>query len=51
MTAGYVGVTDSLYCRFIPELLELYPDAKVVLAHRDRDKWWESYKVCTRQIR
>jgi hypothetical protein len=27
----------------VPELLELYPDAKVVLVTRDRDRWWESF--------
>lgn len=27
---------------FVPELLELYPDAKVILCERDVDRWFES---------
>jgi hypothetical protein len=39
---GYAGCTDNVICLFVPELLELYPDAKVVLATRDPDKWFPS---------
>lgn len=30
---------------FLPELLELYPDVKVVLVTRDPTKWWKSIGV------
>lgn len=30
---------------FLPELMELYPDAKVVLVTRDPEKWWRSFAV------
>lgn len=30
---------------FLPELLELYPDVKVVLVTRDPAKWWKSIGV------
>lgn len=29
---------------FIPELCELYPDAKVICVERDKVKWWNSMK-------
>lgn len=32
---------------FIPEMLELYPDAKVVLVRRDPQKWWDSIAAVT----
>lgn len=41
-TAGFVGVTDAPATMFLPELLELYPDAKVVLVERDPDRWLKS---------
>lgn len=45
MTAGFVGVTDAPNFDFVPELLEVHPDAKVVLVERDHDRWWESINV------
>jgi hypothetical protein len=33
---------------FIPDLMELYPDAKVVLTTRDPDSWLESIKPVAR---
>lgn len=30
---------------FIPELLELFPDIKIVLATRDPQKWWDSMQI------
>ncbi|KAH8171170.1 hypothetical protein LIA77_09951 [Sarocladium implicatum] len=41
-TVGYVAVADSPAALFVPELLELYPDAKVVLTDTDSSQWWES---------
>ncbi|PGH18580.1 hypothetical protein AJ79_00359 [Helicocarpus griseus UAMH5409] len=43
LTAGFVAVADGPPIHFIPELLELYPDAKVVLVRRDPQRWWASF--------
>ncbi|KAI1418932.1 P-loop containing nucleoside triphosphate hydrolase protein [Xylaria sp. FL1777] len=42
VTAGFVGVADMPTLDFIPELMEIYPEAKVVLVERDPDRWLES---------
>lgn len=42
VTAGYVGITDTPGHLFIEELMELYPDAKVICTVRDPDAWAES---------
>lgn len=39
---GYVAVTDTPACVFVPELVKLFPDAKVICTVRDSDKWAES---------
>ncbi|KAI8625312.1 hypothetical protein F5Y19DRAFT_272689 [Xylariaceae sp. FL1651] len=41
-TAGFDAVADAPPNDFIPELVELYPDAKVILVKRDPEKWWRS---------
>ncbi|KUI55028.1 hypothetical protein VP1G_02384 [Cytospora mali] len=41
-TRGFVGVTDVPAVDFIPELIELYPDVKVMGVKRDPDAWWKS---------
>ncbi|KAI0202710.1 hypothetical protein F4808DRAFT_421080 [Astrocystis sublimbata] len=41
-TAGFVGAADLPTSDFMPEMMELYPDAKVVLVGRDPEKWWNS---------
>ncbi|KEY74475.1 hypothetical protein S7711_04510 [Stachybotrys chartarum IBT 7711] len=46
-TKGFVGVTDAPANCFIPELLELYPDAVVVAVRRDRAAWWKSWSSVT----
>ncbi|KAM0264264.1 hypothetical protein ACHAQJ_000753 [Trichoderma viride] len=43
-TAGFVAVTDNPAVSFLAELVELYPDAKVVLVTRDPDHWFSSYR-------
>lgn len=48
VTVGYVALTDVPAALFIPELLELYPDAKVVLVDRDTEKWWNSVELITK---
>ncbi|KAI0392873.1 P-loop containing nucleoside triphosphate hydrolase protein [Xylariaceae sp. FL0594] len=39
---GYVAVTDTPACVFVPELIKLYPDAKVICTIRDSDEWAKS---------
>lgn len=39
---GYAAVTDSPGTGLIPELLELYPDAKVICTTRDAEAWEKS---------
>ncbi|KAF2022138.1 hypothetical protein BU24DRAFT_488417 [Aaosphaeria arxii CBS 175.79] len=35
-TAGFVAITDAPGNCFVPELLELYPDARVIAVRRNR---------------
>ncbi|KAE8398921.1 NAD dependent epimerase/dehydratase [Aspergillus pseudonomiae] len=39
---GYAAITDSPGAQLVPELLELYPDAKVICTVRDPDAWAKS---------
>ncbi|KAI0872555.1 P-loop containing nucleoside triphosphate hydrolase protein [Hypoxylon argillaceum] len=48
VTAGFVGVADLPPLDFIPELMTLYPEAKVVLVERDPARWLESLMVVSR---
>lgn len=45
---GYVAVTDSPPINFVAELMELYPDAKVICTTRDPDDWWRSMEPVVR---
>lgn len=40
--AGYRSTVDWPGCAFYEELMERYPDAKVLLTMRDADRWYES---------
>jgi hypothetical protein len=40
--ANYDATGDVSSC-FLPQLLEVYPDAKVVVVQRDFDDWWKSF--------
>jgi hypothetical protein len=40
--SGYRATTDWPACSFYEELMEMYPDAKVILTVRDPDRWYES---------
>ncbi|KAF2178984.1 hypothetical protein K469DRAFT_717490 [Zopfia rhizophila CBS 207.26] len=42
MLDGYVATTDTPGAQFVPELMELYPDAKVICTVRDPDAWAKS---------
>jgi Sulfotransferase domain len=39
---GWPSVVDWPACSFYRELMELYPDAKVVLSVRDPERWYQS---------
>ncbi|KAF3398366.1 hypothetical protein F1880_006179 [Penicillium rolfsii] len=39
---GYAAVTDSPGAQFVPELMQLYPDAKVICTIRDSGSWERS---------
>jgi hypothetical protein len=45
VTAGFVGCTDFPYICITSELLELYPEAKVVLITRDPKECWGSFSM------
>ncbi|KAK7961799.1 NAD dependent epimerase/dehydratase [Apiospora aurea] len=47
VTEGFVACADCPLLHFLPELLELYPDAKVVLVTRDPASWWRSFGAFT----
>lgn len=37
-------MTDALGAMFTQELLEAFPEAKVVVTTRDSGRWWESMR-------
>ena len=39
---GYSSIVDWPGCAFYAELMQVYPDAKVLLTVRDPEKWYES---------
>ena len=39
---GYVACTDLPSNAFVEELMQIYPDAKVICTVRDPEKWWAS---------
>ena len=43
LTAGCVASSDQPGCYFVEEMLELYPDARVIVTTRERQSWWSSY--------
>lgn len=45
LTEGCVASSDQPGCYFIEELLELYPNAKVIVTTRERESWWASYSA------
>lgn len=45
VTKGYAACTDVPHILAVPEMLEIYPDAKVVLVTRDPVRWWSSIQV------
>ncbi|KAF6261716.1 hypothetical protein COO60DRAFT_733325 [Scenedesmus sp. NREL 46B-D3] len=47
---GYKACTDWPPAAFYKQLMELYPEAKVILSVRNPDKWYESTKETIWQI-
>lgn len=41
---GFVAVADAPMCFFWEELMERYPDAKVVLTLREPERWYASFR-------
>lgn len=44
-TAGFVATADMPPYDFLSEMMELYPDAKVVDVQRDPQRWWDSMEA------
>lgn len=40
--SGFAAVTDGMPIQFAEELVELYPDALVIVTTREAEKWWRS---------
>ncbi|RYP73164.1 hypothetical protein DL771_003800 [Monosporascus sp. 5C6A] len=49
-TAGFVATTDYPTLDFIPELMELYPEARVVLVRRDPERWARSIEEISKHV-
>ncbi|KXL46794.1 hypothetical protein M433DRAFT_99832 [Acidomyces richmondensis BFW] len=45
LTENRVASTDLPGCYFVEELLQLYPDAKVICTVREKESWWASYSA------
>jgi hypothetical protein len=39
---GYAATVDWPACTFYPQLMDVYPDARVLLSVRDPERWYES---------
>lgn len=48
LLGNYAGVTDFPAAHFWRELMDTYPDAKVVLVQRNYDTWLESWMIIVR---
>ncbi|RAL15233.1 uncharacterized protein BO97DRAFT_441213 [Aspergillus homomorphus CBS 101889] len=51
LTTGYAAITDAPASQLVPELLTLYPDAKVIVTVRDPDAWLQSMETLTSWVR
>jgi Sulfotransferase domain len=47
---GYRSAVDYPACRYYRELMEQYPEAKLVLTVRDPQSWWESVRETIYQV-
>ncbi len=40
---GYAAAVDCPVCLYYKELMDVFPEAKVILTLRDSDSWWRSF--------
>ena len=40
---GYVATVDFPVCIYYKELMETFPEAKIILTVRDAENWWKSF--------
>ena len=45
LLSGYTAITDLPTILFTEELIEVFPDAKVICTIRDPDSWWDSFRL------
>ncbi len=45
---GFTATVDFPACSFYRELMEAYPDARVLLSVRDAEGWWKSFSALMR---
>ena len=48
---GYVATADPPFSQLVPELMELYPDAKVICTTRDPEAWAKSMALIHKLVR
>lgn len=48
--AGFGSAVDWPSAHYWEELMEVYPEAKVILTYRDPESWWASYEKTILQI-
>ena len=41
--AGYVAMVDCPVCIYYKEIMEVFPEAKIILTVRDSQSWWKSF--------
>ena len=50
LAEGCIASSDQPGCYFLEELLELSPNAKVIVTTRDKESWWASYSQLWQSI-
>ena len=40
---GYVAIVDCPACIYYKEIMEVFPEAKIILTVRDSQSWWKSF--------
>ena len=41
--AGYVAIVDCPVCIYYKEIMEVFPEAKIILTVRNSQSWWKSF--------
>ena len=47
---GYAAITNAPASRLVPELMELYPDAKIICTVRDAKSWAKSLEGASKAV-